>query len=102
MTDEPKVPQECEQVRRPNPLDQTLGDERRLVAAAVRLLMRLPRVARYGLVALALGGAAEVSGGLDLLLEPLFTHDPVEVERPSRSHRPDLRLERADQEGIGR
>ena len=95
MKDEPKVPQECEPV-------SSDRDERRLVAAAVRLLMRLPRVARYGLLALAVGGAAEFSGGIDLLLEPFMRYDPVEVRRPDRSHRPDLRLERADAEAVGR
>ena len=79
-------------------------DERRLVAAAVRLLMRLPRVARYGLLALALAGGAEVTGGTDLLIDTLIG-DPAEVEVPSaktpnRAHRPDLRLERADLEAL--
>jgi len=95
MTEQPKVPQECE----PMSSDR---DERRVIASVVRLVMRLPRVARYGLLAAALGGAAEVSGGLDAVLDSLFTYDPVEVRRPDRSHRPDLRLERADAEAIGR
>jgi hypothetical protein len=77
-------------------------DERRIVASIVRLLMRLPRVARYGMLALALGGAAEFSGGLDSVLDALFRYDPVEVQRPTRSHRPDLRLERADREELDR
>ena len=108
MTQQPEVPRPCgEPVSRENKAfmaaeGRNYKDERRLVAAAVRVLMRLPRAARYGLLALALGGAAEVSGGLDALLDPFFTYDPLEGERPSRAYRPDLRLERADQEEIDR
>jgi hypothetical protein len=75
-------------------------DERRLIAAVVRGLMRLPRAARYGLLALALGGAAEMSGGVDAVLKALLEQSPVEVHQPDRAHRPDLRLERAEQEAL--
>ena len=95
MTEEPKVPPAVSAE-----LGGSDRDERRFVAAAVRLLMRLPRVARYGLLALALGGAAEVSGGVDVVLEALLAPEPVRVEAPSRAHRPDLRLERADMEAL--
>lgn len=95
MTEEPKMSRDDEPVRSDR-------DERRLVAAAVRLLMRLPRVARYGLLALALGGAAEVSGGLDAVLDVFLAPAPVELRQPDRSHRQELRLERADAEELGR
>jgi hypothetical protein len=77
-------------------------DERRLVAAAVRLLMRLPRVARYGLLALALAGGAELSGldPIDLLFGEDAELEPDSVRKPNRSHLPDLRLERADKEAL--
>jgi hypothetical protein len=90
----PEVPPD-----RPEPLSSD-RDERRLVMAAVRLLMRLPRVARWGLLAAALGGAAEASGGLDAVLDALLSTPAPEVRPPDRAHRPDLRLERADLEAL--
>ena len=76
-------------------------EERRLVAAAVRLLMKLPRAARWALLVGALAGGAEVTGGVDAVLEALLAPEPVEVPaEPSRSHRPELRLERADAEAL--
>lgn len=77
-------------------------DERRIVATVVRLVMRLPRLARYGLLLAALGGASEL-GGLDVL--DMFISDVVEApeapqQPPSRAQDPALRLERADLEAL--
>jgi hypothetical protein len=101
VTREPKVPPAVEPVN----VGQALSsdrDERRLIASLVRLLMRLPKTTRYALLGLAVAGGAEFSGLIDVILEPLYTYDPVEVRRPDRSHRADLRLERADAEELDR
>lgn len=80
-------------------------DERRLVATVVRLVMRLPRYARWGLLAAALAGAGDLSGMDDVILRALFAPAPVEVpdrvRQPDRSYRDELRLERADGEALG-
>lgn len=77
-------------------------DERRLVATVVRLVMRLPRAARWALLAAALAGAGDATGVDDALLEAIFSSPPVEVtpRAPSRATKPDLRLERADLEAL--
>lgn len=83
----------------PKNVGQALGsdrDERRLIAAAVRLLMRLPRAARYGLLALGIAGGADLSGLDTTLLDALFAPSPVVVHK----HHADPRGERLDQEAI--
>lgn len=102
MTEQPKVPPQGVSGPQGRELGGSDRDERRMVAAAVRLLMRLPRAARWGLLALALAGAGDLSGLDDVLLRALLEPAPVELrdERPSRAERPDLRLERADQEAL--
>lgn len=105
MKDQPEVPPSGAV----SPAESSDRDERRLVAAAVRLLMRLPRAARWGLIAAALAGGAELSGGLDAGLEMLFgsmaevpeVRQDSRIDAPSsRARRPDLRLERADMEAL--
>ena len=103
MSEEPKVPPCSEPTGSfrnagaaarldPSEPQSSDRDERRLVAAAVRLLMRLPRVARYGLLALALAGGAEMTGGVDAVLGALLTPEPVAV-RYERSDSEALELE---------
>lgn len=75
-------------------------DERRLVAWTVRLVMRLPRLARWGLLAAALAGAGEFCGLSDTVLNAFLSPDPVDVRQTDRSWRQDLRLERADGEAL--
>lgn len=68
-------------------------DERRLIAGLVRLVMRLPRVARYGLLVAALGGAGELGG--------IFDPAPAPTRPgPSRAQDPALRLERVDRDQL--
>lgn len=100
MTREPEVPapavtgdiyEAC-----PEPADR---DERRLIGAALRLLLRLPRVARWGLIAAALAGAGDLTGLNDAVADLLAGPGPG-VHAPDRAHRPDLRLERSDAEAL--
>lgn len=87
MTDEPEVP---------TPGVSGDREERRLVAAVVRLVMRLPRVARWGLLAAALGAAGDATGLDDAVLRSIFSTDPPAVHRRA----PDLDRERADAEAL--
>lgn len=92
------------EVPQPVTVQSSDRDERRLVASIVRLVLRLPRSARWVLIAGAIAGGAELSGGTDGLIDLLIGKDAElphnSANQPNRSHRPDLRLERADAEAL--
>lgn len=101
MTEEPKLPAEPAVTPVPTGLNET-GVLARILAVLLKLLLRLPPMARYGLIAALVAGLTDVSGVDDAVLDSIFKQAEVEVHKPDRSHQPELRLERADAEALSR